>query len=619
MSQEGRKPLTKEEQKAKIIQRYKGLDVDDVEVIPASKSYDFYDDVHRRVAVYVRVSTDNLQQTSSYELQRNYYEDMVNKNPNWVLVDIYADEGISGTSLNHRDAFNQMIKDCKAGLIDMIITKSVSRFARNVVDCVSIVDELAALPNPVGVFFETEHIFTLDSKSEMALNFTASMAQEESHIKSNIMNASIEMRFSHGILLTPVLLGYDHDEDGNLIVNEDEALTVRLIFFMYIYGFTLKQIADKLTELRRRTKKDNIVWTPSSVQNILRNERYCGDVLTSKTFTPSYKTHQARKNKGERTQYRWKDHHEPIVTRDDFIAVQHMLSNCSKGVGALPELKVIEKGPFKGFVRINIHWAAFKPEDYYSASATVYKKGEKPEVAEEYTVEAESGEFDLRGFEIARSQFFEGNDKMQINFANNYISFSSACIRRIPHSAHIEMYVHPEKKLLFIIGCASSEKNALKWIKYRADGTARPRSIRATGFCGTLFEMFGWNPDFRYRFQGVKKEQGKKAIILFDLSESEIFIPNVSIEDDGGDEDVQPVIPRRGNSILAMPEDWSATFGNDFYVHGERQEKGIDENRWGSNQQTYSSMPELKVPSEEVVASEIRGIITTMQEVSEDA
>ncbi len=621
MSESEKRALTRDEQKAKIIQRYKGLDVDDVEVIPASKTYDFYDDVHRRVAVYVRVSTDNLQQTSSYELQKNYYEDMVNRNPNWVLVDIFADEGISGTSLNHRDAFNQMIRDCKAGKIDMIITKSVSRFARNVVDCVTIVDELAALPNPVGVFFETEHIFTLDTKSEMALNFTASMAQEESHIKSNIMNASIEMRFSHGILLTPVLLGYDHDADGNLIINEDEALTVRLIFFMYIYGFTLKQIADKLTELQRRTKKDNTTWTSSSVLNILRNERYCGDVLTSKTFTPSYKTHQARKNKGERTQYRWKDHHEPIVTRDDFIAVQHMLSNSSKGVGALPELKVIEKGPFKGFVRVNIHWAAFKPEDYYSASATVYKKGEVPETAEEYTVEAESGDFDLRGFEIARSQFFESNDKMQINFANNYVSFSSACVKRIPHSSYIEMYVHPEKKLLFIMGCASSEKNALKWIKYRADGSPRPRSIRATGFCGTLFEMFGWNPDFRYRFQGVKKEQGNKAIILFDLSESEIFVPHAAIDEDCGEEEVHPVIPRRGNSILAMPEAWSETFGNDFYVHGERQDKGIDENRWGSNQQTasYSSMPDLKVPNEAVVASEIRGIITTIQEGKTDA
>lgn len=620
MSQNERRKLSKDEQKELIRQRYKGLDTDSVEVIPASKSYDFYDEVYRRVAVYVRVSTDNLQQTSSYELQKNYYEDMVNKNPNWVLVDIYADEGISGTSLNHRDAFNKMIDDCRAGKIDMIITKSVSRFARNVVDCVSIVDELSAMPNPVGVFFETEHIFTLDTKSEMALNFTASMAQEESHIKSNIMNASIEMRFSHGILLTPVLLGYDHDAEGHLVINEEEALTVRLIFFMYIYGFSMKQIADKLTELKRKTKKNNTIWSTSSVNGILRNERYCGDVLTSKTFTPSYKLHKHRKNNGERTQYRWKNHHEPIISRDDFIAVQHMLSNSKYGIGALPELKVIEKGPFKGFVRINTHWAVFKPEDYYSASAKVYSRGEYMEITDEYMVEAESGQFDLRGFEIARSQFFESNDKLLMNFADKYISFSATCVRKLPNTPYIEMYVHPEKKMFFIMGSSSSEKNAMKWIKYRNDGSPRPRNIRVTAFFNMLFEMFGWNPNFKYRFQGVKKEQGKNSIILFDLSESEVFIPQQALAEDTDEEILQPLVPRKGNSVLAIPQNWTETFGNEFYVHNGRQDKRIDNQSWRTQKTAlYSTIPNLKVPNEEDVATEIKGLISTIQEGNTDA
>ena len=155
------KGLSKAEIKAEIRERYKGLSVDQAEVIPARKQQDFYDDEPKRVAVYVRVSTDNIQQTSSYELQKNYYEDMVSRNPNWTLVEIYADEGISGTSLNKRDAFNRMIQDCMAGKIDMIITKSVSRFARNIVDCVTIVRQLKAQRPSIGVFFETEHIFTL--------------------------------------------------------------------------------------------------------------------------------------------------------------------------------------------------------------------------------------------------------------------------------------------------------------------------------------------------------------------------------------------------------------------------------------------------------------------------
>ena len=143
------------------------VDPENYEFIPAKKPIDYYDnDIRQRVAVYARVSTDNVQQTSSYELQKKYYEDFVVHHPNWTLVKIYADEGISGTSLAHRDEFNSMIADCRSGKIDMIITKSVSRFARNVVDCISMVRMLAELPSPVGVFFESECIFSLKDDSQ---------------------------------------------------------------------------------------------------------------------------------------------------------------------------------------------------------------------------------------------------------------------------------------------------------------------------------------------------------------------------------------------------------------------------------------------------------------------
>lgn len=143
-------------------------------------------------------------------------------------MDIYADEGISGTSLQHRDAFIKMIKDCQDGNIDLIVTKTVARFARNILDCIGHVRQLATLHPPVGIFFETGNIYTLNGNSEMLLSFMATIAQEESHNKSEIMNSSIEMRFRRGIFLTPPLLGYDQDEDGNLVINEEEAETVRL-------------------------------------------------------------------------------------------------------------------------------------------------------------------------------------------------------------------------------------------------------------------------------------------------------------------------------------------------------------------------------------------------------
>ena len=292
--------------KEKIRQRYQGGNSDLRELIPADRQADLFDDVLKRVAVYVRVSTDDPRQTSSYELQKNYYENLVRKNENWKLVGIYADEGISGTSLVHRDSFNQMIDDCEAGKIDMIITKSVSRFSRNILDCIGTVRNLAALKSPVGVFFESEYIFTLKEDAETRLTLIASMAQEESHTKSTSMNASIEMRFSNGILLTPAPLGYDNDEDGRLIINDEEAQTIRLIFFMYLYGYSCQDIADKLTELKLKTKKGNTRWNAGSVLQILRNERYCGDVMARKTFTPNYLDHKSKKNTGQRNRCLWK-------------------------------------------------------------------------------------------------------------------------------------------------------------------------------------------------------------------------------------------------------------------------------------------------------------------------
>ena len=228
-----KKQRQKEQEKAKQRKRM-NVKVDPANYIyyPERKQTDYYDnDIHQRVVIYVRVSTDDVKQTTSYELQKKYYEDFVVHHPNWTLVRIYADEGISGTSRKKRKDFNQMIADAKAGMFDMIICKNVSRFARNVTDCIGIVRDLAALKHPVGVFFESECIFSLRDDSQMGLTFLATMAEEESHTRSRSMETSLRMRLDNGIPLTPKLLGYKHDADGNLIINEDEAPTVKLCFF----------------------------------------------------------------------------------------------------------------------------------------------------------------------------------------------------------------------------------------------------------------------------------------------------------------------------------------------------------------------------------------------------
>ncbi len=610
---------SKQKQKEKIRERYKGINPDILEVIPAKKKADFYDDVPRRVAVYVRVSTDDPRQTSSYELQKTYYEDLVERHENWTLVGIYADEGISGTSLKKRDQFNRMITDCKAGKIEMIITKSVSRFARNIVDCISIVRELGALNPAVGVFFETEHIFTLRDDSEMGLSFQATMAQEESHVKSTIMNASIEMRFSHGIVLTPVLLGYDHDENGELVINEEEAKTVRLIFFMYLYGYTCQQIAETLTELECTTKKGNTVWAASAVLQQLRNERHCGDVLTRKTYTPSYLNHKSKKNMGDRTQHRWRDHHEAIISRDDFIAVQHLLDNAKYGnKGILPELHVIPDGALKGFVSVNPRWAGFTDLDYEVASESVYENSEytPPKLKD---VEAKSGDFDFRGFEIVRAQFFDTTNRICVTFSMDDIVFSMACIRKFDKVQYIEMLVHPGEHLFAVRKAGPENRNAVKWAKLHGDRMISPRNFSCSAYINTLFELFSWNPDYKYRVRGVHRQKDQENVLLFDMQETEIFVPQKKIMETAiktGElplsKDEEPVMPSTKSSLMAYPSAWANNFGSNFYRHAQARELSVidTDGAWQISREAKPfSNTDLKVTAQSDLIDGIQEII----------
>ena len=408
------------------------IDPENYEYIPEVKPADYYDnEINQRVAIYVRVSTDDVRQTTSFELQKKYYEDFVLKHPNWTLVNIYADEGISGTSIERREAFNQMIADCNNGKIDLIITKSVSRFARNVVNCIGTFRDLAALKPPVGVFFESECIFSLNDESQMALTFQASMAEEESHTRSRSMETSLRMRLDNGIPLTPKLLGYTHDVDGNLVINPEEAPTVKLAFFMYLYGYSTRQIAETFNRLGKRSYFGNINWSANGVVHILRNERHCGDVLTRKTFTPDYHTHKSVKNRGERPQSRYKNHHQAIVKRDDFIAVQRMLDNAKyKNNSFLPELKVIDSGLLTGFVTINPRWASFMDSDYFDASQSVYNENANDIIdgisPSEVNITVEAGDFDLRDFEIARSELFNNAGHPYMTFTNKKIKLNAA-------------------------------------------------------------------------------------------------------------------------------------------------------------------------------------------------
>ena len=553
------------------------VDTDNYEYIPAKRQADYYDnDINRCVAIYVRVSTDDIKQTTSYELQKKYYEDFVVHHPNWTLVKIYADEGISGTSLKHRDGFNQMIADCKSSKIDMIICKNVSRFSRNVTDCIGIVRDLAAMKPPVGVFFESECIFSLKEDSQMALTFLATMAEEESHTRSRSMETSLRMRLDNGIPLTPKLLGYTHDANGKLEINPEEAPTVKLAFYMYLYGYSTTQIADAFTELGLCSYLGNIRWNSGSVVQILRNERHCGDVYTRKTFTPNYRDHLSKKNRGERPQSKYFNHHTAIISRDDFNAVQRMLDNAKYGnKSILPELKVIDSGILKGFVIINPRWAAFRETEYLGASQSVYpdscsEQGGAPVKSEEtYLLEAEAGDFDLRGFEITRSEFFDSFRNPAVTFANRKIHFSVDCVRKFKEKNHVELLINPIERKFAIRPTDKANRSAVIVSKV-SNAIYYPRAIPSAAFNDTIFSLFGWNTDYKYRIVGSLYEHGNEVAYIFDTSNAAALLkPNVlNIQTQSANEhgSIKPLTPF-GKRIKAIPKEWAASFGKQFYLH----------------------------------------------------
>lgn len=494
-----------------------------------------------------------------------------------------------------------MISDCQKGKIDLIVTKSVSRFARNVVDCIKIIRDLKAMSPPIGVFFETENIYTLNSNSEMSLSFISTLAQEESHNKSEIMNASIEMRFRRGIFLTPPLLGYDHDENGELIVNEEEAKTVRLIFFMYLYGYSTQKISETLMELKRPTKKGNYIWSSSTVLSVLQNERHCGDVLARKTWTPSYLDHKSKKNKQDRNQYRHRNHHEAIISRDDFIAVQHKITNAKYGnKSILPELKVIDTGVLKGFVSIHPRWAGFKAADYKEASFSAYDNIEQDIPAPNPSVSP--GDFDLRGYEIARAEFFDMQEKIRVTFSNRQIVFSTAAIRKFGDCTHIELLVHPDKLMFAVRPCKEQGKTSVQWAK-KKNGILYPKDISGIAFLPSIFEMFNWNIQCKYKIEGVHRQRNDESILIFNLSETEVILTNTPSS-------TEEIVEK----VTGYPSSWADSFGSDYYSR-LLEDKKNDPSLWNAHAESKPyKEPEWNVSTEEELHNNIHEIIAEMKQ-----
>lgn len=322
-----------------------------VTVIPATKSVMERAELKNRkmrVAAYCRVSTDSEEQLNSYETQKAYYTQLIADNPNWDNAGIYADEGISGTDMKKRDSFNRMIAACKRGRIDMILTKSLSRFARNTVDCLDTIRMLKA--RNIGILFEKENINTLTESSEFLITLFSSFAQAESESLSKNVSWGIRKSMEAGNVPMhyATLLGYREGPDGNPEIVPEEAETVRQIYRWYIKGFSLAQIQKELEARGMKTAKGSTKWSRNTVQSILTNEKYIGNAILQKTFTVDCISKKVRKNNGELPMILVENHHDPIISKTVFQWVQSEMKRRTSKRKVQQKSAKTEQGKYSG-------------------------------------------------------------------------------------------------------------------------------------------------------------------------------------------------------------------------------------------------------------------------------
>ena len=522
-----------------------------------------------RVAAYCHVSTDDIDQALSIHLQIQQYMKKIKENPNWKYAGCYVDDGFSGTNTDHRQGFQKLMKDAMDGKIDMIITKAVSRFARNLMDCIGWVEALQNHDPPVRVFFEQENLDTMSQTSGIILFVLAMVAQEESHMKSEAILLSLEWRFSRGRFLTPRLFGYDKKEvpDGFggkksiLAINENEARVVRWMYSTLLNGGTPEEIAQVLTELGIPTggrKKDgtlNTHWSASGVVTMLRNEKHCGDILARKTYTPNYKDHKSKKNNGKKNKYFQPDHHEAIVSRTMWNAAQRILNSRKYGhEGTYLPMRIIDHGPLTGFISMNRSWAGFDFEDYYRAGQIVMgilDEDLEVDLASEYLPEGgrrigglvddhgiaqiardltaaeqeikdelegkSSGEEKTkekeeaaRSFQVVSGDMFSRVYEPSIRITTAGISFNKSCTSKMK-ADFAEFLFNPVERMVVVRPCKKGHPNAFSWNR---------QEIGTVSLAKILYNSMGWDTEYTFKIpcQTLSNPSNQEEVVLvFDL------------------------------------------------------------------------------------------------------
>jgi len=488
----------------------------------------------RKTAAYVRVSTDSTQQESSLALQKEYYETCIKSHPEYEFVGIYEDDGISATSVEKRKGFLKMIEDCKAKKIDLILTKSISRFARNLGDLLGSVNELNSLKPPVEIYFEADRLSTFGTTGEILLTVLGLCAQEESRLKSEGIIWAVDKLFAQGKYYSPPILGYDKEKgrDKPLIINEEEAKTVKLCYAMTAMGYSFAKIAETLNTLGLKSKLGNVCWTADGVVVLLSNEKNAGDLRARKTVTLNYKTHKSKKNEGEKPQYYVEKHHKAIVPPLAYeVALDIIKKRKGKSEG-IPYLQAVPEGVLKGFVIVNKSVRGYNLNDYTEASRSVCEEDEGSEIS---IFASKASIFDLRTYHTVSTLLFENNQKPSCSIIGGKIMFNAAC-GKVFGVEKAEILFHPAKAILAIR--SSADKKGFQNVS-----VTKPVSL--SHFVPVALEAAGLKSGYRYRVYGTRRAKNDENMMLFDLQNAEI-IPEES-------------------DVYILPDKYAEQYGGGYY------------------------------------------------------
>ena len=490
-----------------------------------------------RTCAYIRVSTDSRDQENSLKNQRAHYEKFIPQYPHWTYVGIFADNGISGTSLRNRTGFQQMVDACKAGKIDLIVVKEVSRFARNVVDCLNTVEELLTLDPPVGIYFENNNLNTLDAGNKLFLTMFAMFAELESELKSKAVLFGLREMYCADKYLCPAknLLGYEKDGKYGLKIEPQGAKTVRLIYDLFLAGYSAKEIAAILMELQLPTATGKLRWSHNAVARICSNEKYCGDILMQKQFTESFLTHKMKKNIGQREIFYETNHHEAIVTREEHARALLLLNadHDSSFFNHKYEIKAIKRGLLSGFIPMNLAFGGYDAGHYMGAlvMADIPQKNLETEVAH------------IIGTKRVRKELFGERAAAAIAFSKTGITFNRKCIVFLSDVEYIEILLQPNERLLAVRKSTSRNKNAIPW---------QARTFSAKKFCNVIYTLMGWQKKWNYKSTANYLSKDDERVIFFDLSCCEFRFQNETCGK---------------RSTRAIPSEWLSCFGESIPEH----------------------------------------------------